>query len=168
MPLPLRRLVARLDAIFWAWRGRRRLRRGDTRGAIDAWVVARRRGGPTWNAAMALAVGHLRAREIVEARRWLAEGREVDPVRYEREAARHLARHGFDLEAVQRVVTTPRRQVPAVGATIRPGPRGARGLPFGDCRDLDEYTRFSAMPPISRAERESVDWEEVFEDLLDP
>jgi hypothetical protein len=41
-------------------------------------------------------------------------------------------------------------------------------LPLGDCVDLDEYARFRAMPPISESERESIDWDSVLEDLLDP
>jgi hypothetical protein len=40
-------------------------------------------------------------------------------------------------------------------------------LRFGDCRDLDEYARFRAMPPISRAEIDACDWDSVLDDLLD-
>lgn len=167
MSLGLRRLAARLDAWVWDLRGRRRMRRGDPRGAIRAYEMARRRRGPRWSTAMALAVGHLCARELAEARRWLAEGREVDPQRYEREAALFLARHGFDLDAVQRLAAGPRRQGPAVSATVRPSRRGAEALPYGDCADLDEYARFSAMPPITPAEMASIDWDDVLEDLLE-
>ncbi len=39
--------------------------------------------------------------------------------------------------------------------------------PLGDCRDLDEYARFRSMPPITRAEIETVDWDAVADDLLD-
>jgi hypothetical protein len=168
MPNPLTRLLARVDAWVWGLRGRRRLRRGDARGAIRAYELARRRRGPDWTAAMRLAVGHLCAREVAEARRWLTEGREVDPVRYDREAALYLARHGFDLEAVQRLPAAPRRAGPAVGATLAPRARHvAASLPFGDCLDLDEYARFSAMPPITRSEAATIDWDQVIEDLLE-
>ena len=40
-------------------------------------------------------------------------------------------------------------------------------MPYGDCLDLDEYARFRAMPPISEAEVEGVDWDRVLEDLLE-
>ncbi|MFV1958588.1 MAG: hypothetical protein ACC662_04150, partial [Planctomycetota bacterium] len=50
----------------------------------------------------------------------------------------------------------------------RPARRiSAQHLPYGDCLDLDEYARFRAMPPITRAERESTDWNRILEDLLD-
>ena len=40
-------------------------------------------------------------------------------------------------------------------------------LPFGDCQDLDEYTRFRSMPPITAAEIASTDWPAIFDDLQD-
>ena len=39
--------------------------------------------------------------------------------------------------------------------------------PYGDCRDLDEYARFQAMPPISRAEIEATDWDRMLADLFE-
>lgn len=47
-------------------------------------------------------------------------------------------------------------------------PITSASLPFGDCRDVDEYARFGAMPPISRGEIEALDWDEVLRDLLEP
>jgi hypothetical protein len=58
---------------------------------------------------------------------------------------------------------------PTAIATRPSGPRSVlpASLPYGDCQNLDEYARFQAMPRISRAERETVDWDGVIEDLLD-
>jgi hypothetical protein len=65
----------------------------------------------------------------------------------------------------------PRRGLePAAARVQAPGRRAARrraAPEFGDCRDLDEYARFRAMPPISRAEVEETDWDRVIDDLLD-
>ena len=52
-------------------------------------------------------------------------------------------------------------------AIVRQRTVTASSLPFGDCRNLDEYARFRAMPPISRAEIDSLDLDRVIGDLLD-
>jgi hypothetical protein len=38
-------------------------------------------------------------------------------------------------------------------------------MTLGDCRDLDEYARFSAMPPISAAEVAETNWDDLLGDL---
>jgi uncharacterized membrane protein len=117
---------------------------------------------------MHLARAHLCAREIHEARRFLLLAREADPKRYEFDAASFLARHGFDLESICRIAPTARPTEPVVRARVRASRAQAdEGLPFGDCRDLDEYARFRAMPPITAAEADDIDWDRVIDDLLD-
>ena len=168
VPNPLRPLSTRLESVLWSWRGDRRLRRGDARGAVRAYQAALRRRPGRYVALMRLAGAHLYARELHEARRYLAQAREADPRRYEREAAGFLARRGFDLEAICRLTPPARQAEPVVHAAVRATREvTSDNLPFGDCRDLDEYARFRAMPPISRAEADEIDWDRVIEDLLD-
>ncbi len=116
---------------------------------------------------MAVAQAHLQAREFEEARRFLAQARETDPTRYDLRAAAILARCGYDLDSVCRPHTAPRPA--AVAQAARPMRRDvtAANLPYGDCQDVDEYARFRAMPPITRAEIESTDWDSIITDLQD-
>jgi len=115
---------------------------------------------------MNVAQAHLCAREFEEARRFLAHAREADPAHYDLRAASMLSRCGFDLEAVCRppaqTRATPVAQAARTAAHITPA-----SLPFGDCRDVDEYARFRAMPPITSAEIEGMDWDATLGDLLD-
>jgi hypothetical protein len=116
---------------------------------------------------MDVAQAHLHAREIEEARRFLAQARETDPIRYDLRAAAILARCGYDLESVCRPHTAPR---PApVAQAARPLARSvtAESLPYGDCQDVDEYARFRAMPPITPAEIATTDWDTIIGDLMD-
>ena len=187
---PLAQIVSRVGALGWTLRGSRRLRRGDARGAIRAYEAALRRRPGHFRGLMHLAVAHLCAREVPEARRFLADARDGHPRLYEREAASLLSRGGFDLEAIHRLGALPRRSESAVTALSQLRARGLpveagdelRGdesrdsaaetsresadllLPYGDCADIDEYTRFSAMPPIHLTEGEGVDWDAVFPD----
>ena len=167
-PNPLRPMTSRLSAAVWAWCGRRRLRRGDHRGAIRAFHRALDRRPEEFRALMAVAQAHLQAREFEEARRFLAQAREADPARYDLRAAAILARCGYDLDSVCR----PQAAVPrpaAVAQATRPLHRDVTSaqLPYGDCQDVDEYARFRAMPPITRAEIEHTDWDSIITDLLD-
>jgi hypothetical protein len=166
-PNPLRPLTSRLGAALWSVCGRRRLRRGDTTGAIRAFGRALRRRPGDFRALMSIAQAHLSASEVAEARRFLAQAREADPRRYDLEAAALLARRGFDLEAICR--PRPAGRPAAVAQTLRGAGRHvtAANLPFGDCLDVDEYARFRAMPPITSAEIEGLDWDSVLGDLLD-
>lgn len=172
VPNPLRPLTRRFGASVWAWRGGRCIRRGDWRGGIRAYQAALRRRPEHFGTLLHLARAHLCAREVHEARRFLLLAREADPKRYEFDAAAFLARHGFDLESICRIAPTARPSEPVVRARVRATssssePVTAESLPFGDCRDLDEYARFRAMPPISRAEVEDLDWDRVMDDLFD-
>ena len=165
---PLHPVTSRLAAAVWAWCGRRRLRRGDHRGAIRAFHRALARRPDEFLALMAVAQAHLQAREFEEARRFLAHAREADPARYDLRAAAILARCGYDLDSVCRP-QAPAPRPAAVAQAARPLRRDvtSANLPYGDCQDVDEYARFRAMPPITRAEIEYTDWDSIISDLLD-
>jgi len=116
-----------------------------------------------------VAQAHLCARELHEARRYLAQAREADPTRYDLRAAALLARCGYDLDAVCRPLPLVRSE-PVRQAAMRTGraKTTAANHPFGDCEDVDEYARFRAMPPITPAEIATTDWDAIIGDLLDP
>ena len=116
---------------------------------------------------MNVAQAHLCGREEEEARRFLARAREADPVRYDLRAAHMLGRFGFDFERITRPPIQPRPTPVAQAAGAAARMVTPANLPFGDCKDVDEYARFEAMPPISDAEIESMDWDAVLGDLLD-
>jgi hypothetical protein len=116
---------------------------------------------------MNLAQAHLCAREFEEARRYLTHARESDPGRYDLHAAAKLSRCGFDLEAICRPPTQARTAPLVATAATGSTPVTSANLPFGDCRDVDEYARFRAMPPITAAEIDGMDWDSVLGDLLD-
>lgn len=146
-------------------RGRRRLRRGEVQGAIQAFHAALARRPDRFRTLIDLGIAHLIARNTAHAHAALNQARRVDPVRYGIRAGRLLGRWGFEL---------PRTPVPArpeavVHSAVAPRTRSvtSHSLPFGDCRDLDEYARFRAMPPISRAEIDSLDWDRVLGDLFE-
>lgn len=166
-PNPLRPLTSRLGAALWSACGHRRLRRGDAVGAIRAYGRALRRRPGSFRALLSIAQAHLSAGEFAEARRYLAQAREADLRRYDLEAAASLARYGFDLQAVCRPQAAGRPAAVASAATRGGRHVTAANLPFGDCLDVDEYARFRAMPPISPAEIEGLDWDNVLGDLLD-
>jgi hypothetical protein len=111
-----------------------------------------------------LSRAYLRGRDLFRAHRTLARAREADPDRFRREAAAWVGREGFDLDAVCQG-PAPRRPETVAARTRR---RAAEApLVYGDCRDLDEYARFRAMPPITPAEVDSIDWDDLLGDLLD-
>jgi hypothetical protein len=167
IPNPFHPLTSRCGAALWLICGRRRLRRGDARGAIRAFGEALRRRPGRFGTLLRVAQAHLCARELSEARRYLAQAREADPVRYEMRAAAILAACGFDLERVCRP-SAPGRPEPVVQTAGRARRAvTAANLPYGDCRDVDEYARFRAMPPITPAEIDGLDWDNVLGDLLD-
>ena len=116
---------------------------------------------------MNVAQAHLCAREFEEARRFLASAREADPARYDLQAASMLSRCGFDLEAVCRPGVQARSAPLSRATAAATAPVTPAELPFGDCQDVDEYARFRAMPPITAAEIEGMDWDAVLGDLLD-
>lgn len=165
-PNLLRPLTSRLGAAVWSACGNSRLRRGDARGAIRAYARALHRRPRSFPALLNMALARLQAREVVEARRYLAHARECHPSRYDRKAAGLLALRGFDLEATCRPTVLRPEPVPQ-GAGLQRRSVTAASLPFGDCRDIDEYARFRAMPPITPAEIAGLDWENVLGDLLD-
>lgn len=154
----------RLSAAVWTRRGRRRLARGDVAGAMAALEGAVRRRPDAFPALLLLARAHLRVRDLVRAHRLLARAQEADLKRFRRDAARGVAEEGFLLEDITQ--PRPPREPHPAAALRRPREAGA-SLAYGDCRDLDEYARFRAMPPITRAEVETVDWDDVLSDLLD-
>jgi hypothetical protein len=168
----LRSTIDRVRAVRRTARGRRRLARGDVRGAVDALESALRARCDHFPALLHLARAHLRQRDLYGAHRTLARAREASPRRFEAAAGRWLAREGFDLALLCQGPpaprpAAPRAAVPSATAAPRHGRAGAADLRFGDCRDVDEYARFRAMPPIGRDEVEGTDWDEVLADLLE-
>lgn len=171
-------LQAWVASRVWSTRGRLALRRGDIPRAVAALEQAVSWRPGAFGPLLLLARGYLRARETWRAHRTLAQAREADPARFARVAPGWLAREGVDTETLGHVLglaPVAPRGAPVDGSKV-PSLTHARlaearavapsHLPFGDCQDLDEYARFQAMPPISEAERESVDWDSVLEDLL--
>jgi hypothetical protein len=164
---PLKYLWSRAAAAVWTRRGRRSLARSDVQEGIAALEKALLWHPFSFPALLHLSRAYLRIRDLYRAHRTLARARECDPVRFAREASSWISREGFDVEAVCHgppPVRTPERVV--LGSERRPR-TPARHLAFGDCRDLDEYARFQAMPPISAAEVEETDWDHLLGDLQD-
>jgi hypothetical protein len=165
----LRRLVTswllRVRSRLWTARGRRRLERGDLPAAVGALHMALRLRPSSFNALMLLSRAYLRSRDFFRARGALSQARETDRARFEAEAPRVVALEGYDLGGLspQAPLTAPPVAVAAEHRRMRQGVVGA--LPYGDCRDLDEYARFRAMPPIAPGEID--DWDSVLQDLLD-
>ena len=136
-------------------------------GAVRAFHRALDRRPHRFRTLIDLATAHLRANDDPGAQRALSRARDADPARFDARAARLLARWGFELEAVGRAPPQPRPQPVPQGVVVRRRSVTAQSLPFGDCCNLDEYARFRAMPPITRAEIESLDWDRVIDDLLE-
>lgn len=173
-----RRLLSRIVPAGWraallTRRGRRRLRRGELRLAIQAFEGALVLRPERFRTLIDLATACLCARDLRGARLALSRARRADPAHFNARAGRRLARWGFDLEAVWRMTAhAPRTSTRPLSqpepAVVRPPQAvAAKELPFGDCGSLDEYARFQAMPPISQAEMDSVDWDRVLGDLFD-
>lgn len=172
----------RVGALLALAQGRWRLYRRDADGAVLSLDVAARRAPDSFSPWLHLARAHLRRRDWVGARQALARARELAPERFASVAVRALEGDGFRIAALSEPVSvTPEASAPG-GSAAAQGPTAARAErtavraraqegpaahPLGDCRDLDEYARFRSMPPISAAERESVDWDAVADDLLD-
>ena len=162
--------LTRLATGRFVRRGRRALARGDLSGAVAALQAALRLRPGCFEALLLLSRAYLRTRDVFRARSALVQARETDLTRFEASAAVAVALEGYDLAhlclapgaaasavAVETAPRGPRR--------VQPGGGPPSGLPLGDCRDLDEYARFRAMPPIARGE--ITDWDEVISDLLD-
>lgn len=164
---PARLIPSGVRARLWTLRGRRLLRKGKVRSAVEAFQrgLAVRPGH--FRTLVDLATAHLCARDVFQARSALAQAREADPEGFPARAGRLLSRWGFDLDAVVRMTAVSRPTPVAQTAGVRQRTVTASSLPFGDCRNLDEYARFRAMPPISRAEIDSLDLDRVIGDLLD-
>ncbi len=120
---------------------------------------------------MDLSIAHLCARDAAQAQAALGHARRSDPVRFSVRAGRLLGRWGFELPRTQ---ITPRPPQPVQVAGRVEGPDGrrrrnvtAQSLPFGDCQNIDEYARFSAMPPITQAEIDDLDWDKVIGDFFE-
>ena len=165
--LPIRSLLTRLRASLWMRRGRRRLAKGDPQGAIHALQMALAFRPHSFEALLLLSRAYLRTRDLFRAHRTLAQARETDGARFLEVAPGTVAREGFDLARLFQP------SAPAASLALKSARRAesrvvaAANLPFGDCRDLDEYARFRAMPPITPREVEGEDWNDVLSDLLD-
>src|SRR5262245_12517379 len=148
--------------------GRSKLLRGDVEGAVASFDKAARLAPALFDPWLHLARAHLRAHDLFRARRALARAREADARRFEREAPVRVRAEGYELSALADVTSPGRMEVPErQAAVLHARERTAGALPFGDCRDLDEYARFRSMPPITSGEIEEIDWDEVSEDLQD-
>jgi hypothetical protein len=146
--------------------GRLHLARRDAARAARAFERAVRVDPDGFSSWLHLGRARLRERDLLRARRAFARAREASPARFEVEAALWARREGFELASlsdVGRRPEPPSRHPAYLGA---PG-SAAKALPYGDCKDLDEYARFGAMPPITASEWDDVDWDELAEDLQD-
>src|SRR5262245_68524 len=172
----LRRTWNSAASVVLRTRGRWRLRRGDPESAAVYLEAAAARSPDAFGPLLDLTRAHLRRRDLLRARRALARAREVSPLRFAREASAAMRAEGFDLATLADVSVPGRTEVTGVGERAERTERGTavlesavrvRAAPLGDCRDIDEYTRFQCMPPITPAEIAATDWDSVFEDLLD-
>jgi len=155
-------------------RGRWRLHRGDPAGAARLFEAASARAPGAFAPLLALSRAYLRRRDLVLARRTLARAREASPARFAREAPGAIRAEGFDLATLSdgavgrgRGGSDGARAERQTLVVTTPGRAPRVLLPFGDCQDLDEYTRFRSMPPITAAEIASTDWPAIFDDLQD-
>lgn len=172
---PWRALSSRCSAFLWGARGRLALAQGRLSPALAAFERAASCRPGAFGPLMRLARSYLLARDTWRAHRTLAQAREADPKRFARCVPVWLAREGLEAEAIRHVLAGavirtgwgPKAPVQAIRR--RPLVRHVEpaSLPYGDCRDLDEYARFRALPPITEAERETIDWDVVLEDLLE-
>jgi len=162
-----RGFVNRVAAALLGAGGRLALARGDLATAADRLERATARRPLAFRTLVLLARAYLAANDVWRAHRALARAREVDPGRFARVVARWGAAAPANAAALRHVIS---------GAVVRTGwgssaSGGERrvvapgSLPYGDCLTVDEHARFRAMPPISAAERASVDWDAVCEDL---
>jgi hypothetical protein len=178
----LRLLVALRARALTCW-GRWRLFRGDAAGASKTLESAADVCPGAFGPLVHLARACLRQNDLFRARRALARAREASPDRFAREAETWVRLEGYDVAALTDVPAAPGRggngpasrpasrpvEAPAEPRTavLRERSHAPAGLPFGDCRDLDEYSRFRAMPAISKAEIDAMDWDGLAEDLQD-
>jgi hypothetical protein len=179
LPLFLRGWNALVARVFAAW-GRWRLRGGDADTAARFLEAAAARSPGSFGPLLDLTRAHLRRRDLTRARRALARAREASPARFAREASAAMRAEGFDLATLADVpgvgLSGVGRTADSAAAVERPErgtavlespSRAPVSVPYGDCKDLDEYTRFRSMPPISPAEVAATDWDSVIDDLLD-
>ena len=161
---------------WWTLRGRWAVVRGDAPGALTAFEEAAASRPGSFGPLLRLGRAYLDARETWRAHRTLAQAREADPARFTHRVGRWIVRDRVDLELLKTVLGAPpdvRGAAERVAATASVGRQhsGARvspsSLPWGDCQDLDEYARFRAMPPITPAERDTVDWDAVIADFFE-
>jgi hypothetical protein len=170
MVFPLRRSLNALAGWVLQLRGRWRLRRGDADAAAALLERAVRRAPGAYRTLLALGRAHLRRRDLARARGALVRAREASPGRFALQAELVTRAEGYDLATLTDVGVPGPASAPVTTAratAVRTRRRPAAEHPFGDCRDLDEYTRFRSMPGIRREEVESADWDALLDDLLD-
>lgn len=169
--------LARWRASRWTAHARRLLDGGDPLSAVAALQTALRIRPGSFGALLLLSRAYLRSRDLFRAQSALAQARATDRRRFEASAQAEIALEGYELARL--CPDDGPRPAPASGpaaAGVEPArgvavetqrrPGGDRTpLPLGDCRDVDEYARFKAMPPIQKGEIE--DWDETLADLLD-
>ncbi|MDJ0976699.1 MAG: hypothetical protein QNJ98_19745 [Planctomycetota bacterium] len=149
--------------------GRRRLRRGEVQSAIQAFHKALAHRPSRFRTLVDLSIAYLCARDVPQAQAALGHARRSDPSRFTVRAGRLLGRWGFELPRSQ----VPPRPQPMQMAGVVEAPEArsrtvtSQSLPYGDCRNLDEYARFRAMPPITQAEIDELDWDRVIGDFFE-
>lgn len=147
------------------------MQRGDLDGAVRALHQALRLCPGSFSALLLLSRAYLRGRDLFRAKSALVQARATNLRRFEANAPAEVALEGYDLSGLCPAVAETATSVAEAGEAQRRRPNrapreaGAAALPLGDCRDLDEYARFQAMPPVARDEIE--DWDEVLADLLE-
>jgi hypothetical protein len=129
---------------------------------------------PSFRAHLLLGKIYLRQDRVARAVEELHCAREIDPHRF--------AREGFPgdplLWIAERLPEARVRQnlvVPGPGSQSTSAadrdrlsyPAPVEELPFGDFLNRAEAERFAALPPISLADLEDVDWDELVRDLTD-
>lgn len=156
-------------AWWWTLLGRRRLRRGEVQAAILAFHKALVHRPDRFRTLVDLSIAYLCARDVPQAQAALGHARRSDPSQFAVRAGRLLGRWGFELPRAQPAPRTPPMQMAGVVETseVRARTVTAQSLPFGDCRNLDEYARFRAMPPITQAEIDDLDWDQVITDFFE-
>lgn len=167
---PLRRRLNSLAGLVLQLRGRWRLNRGDAEAAAVLLERAVLLDPSAYRALLALGRAHLRRRDLARARGALVRAREAAPRRFAHEAEILTRAEGYDLASLTDVGRGGALPAPAPAAratAVRTRVRPRADHPYGDCKDLDEYTRFRSMPPIRRDEIEGTDWDAVIDDLQD-
>jgi len=150
-------LTARISEFWHLLKARLALLTGRREGARSALKAALRRNPNSFVAHFLLGRLYWRDRAVVKAKREFDLAWQIDPERFERAYGRLRGQQ----EGAPELFAYP--GVPQeVHVTARREPKAY----YGDFRDEEELRRFRNMPPITRDEIHSIDWDS-FEEHLD-